>query len=991
MFKINVMSVAGFIFNPLIILFYKLYFAVVRAIAWVLDMLTQLFFIFSGMTPVASSGAVADENGEIVSTDLLNFFIQDEAFTQAYIYLCLVALGLIVVFAIGKIIKQDYFERSGPRSKAPIFRNIALSFIAFICVIPVFMFLLEAAGALALLVMNVLGYDGGGVGTMLFKISWDTGGFEDIVAWAEKNPNNGSYDPNNFGWINDNNLFREYFWASSDTFDVREGAHEFYWYVFIFAGLVLIVNLGKMMVAMVTRLYKLIVLFIIAPSPISQIVIDDGVKFKKWKDSVLQEALKVVGCVMCFLIFMLIASAVPQLDLMRFAYTPESAGYVSLIEGNNLTSELSNSVKSLYYSGTETPSSFDSAVNALGRCMLLIAGVGAIQDMDQVITPLLSGGGSSMELGNTGNAVINAGKSAAGAAWGLAKLGVSASAGLVSGGIDLVSGIISAKKGAEADVDKKYATPSKSDGGGGSPKPEEKEQTTGGAPENAQTPENAGAPGNAQTPENAEASENAGASETPKENPKPEEKPGEKPETPKSKDEKKGEEKSKILHSAAAIEKLKKRKGRRAIEKELLKGGFKFGKGIAKTGYKAASILGKAALSMTGLGSVAKGLSDVEKDVAQGMHKTFGKDAKTGKYHSSIGWLAGKAGEGIVKGASGAFGWFDERKANKIDQKEFLKEIKRNNEEAEIFHESHVENPNNTKPEVFIKGANTVGEYAEEILKAGSIVSDSINGGNSNLVLNKKTEREEGKVPKSKMDIHYENISNLKTATKDYRDQVEAHGAASTQAKEAKEKVKVTSARVVDSGKAVEKEIKFTAKHPEVFPSKQPSKRTVRIAKTGTSKPKVSYQTISDGDSMQLERIVELDLEILKNEGFVSESLYNAYNNGDSSSLSKWIDDEPVDIYMNDTALNSMLDKVVRDKVAYDMEEHGYDNLDNYKQKLKSDYIYARNQYSDKMRLIKEALVSGTPESMQRAKELMAEAVNASMAMNSIKNKIKND
>ena len=44
------------IFRPIVNGFYKLvygiWFGIIKAIAWVLDMLTQLFFVFAGMTPV---------------------------------------------------------------------------------------------------------------------------------------------------------------------------------------------------------------------------------------------------------------------------------------------------------------------------------------------------------------------------------------------------------------------------------------------------------------------------------------------------------------------------------------------------------------------------------------------------------------------------------------------------------------------------------------------------------------------------------------------------------------------------------------------------------------------------------------------------------------------------------------------------------------------------------------------------------------------------
>ena len=151
------LAIPGFfrgIVNAIMKGLYGIYFAVISAIAWILDMLTQLFFIFSGMTPIGTGAYTSD--GELLGDDILNYFVQSSSFRNAYLELCLVALGLVIVFTIGKIIKQDYFDRAGPRSKAPIFRNVALSFIAFICVIPVFMFIIQIASSLAMLVMNAI-------------------------------------------------------------------------------------------------------------------------------------------------------------------------------------------------------------------------------------------------------------------------------------------------------------------------------------------------------------------------------------------------------------------------------------------------------------------------------------------------------------------------------------------------------------------------------------------------------------------------------------------------------------------------------------------------------------------------------------------------------------------------------------------------------------------------------------------------------------------
>ena len=471
-------------------IWYGLYFAIIRAIAWVLDMLTQLFFIFSGMTPVSSTELDAD--GMASKNDLVNFFLQEDTFVNAYIDLCIVALVLVVVFAIGKIVKQDYFDRSGPRSKGPIFRNIALSFIAFICVIPIFYFLMSAVSALALLVMDALGYEGGGVGSLLFEMSWEDGGTSIIKAANELGAGvpglkqSDIYDKNNFGWYS-RDTFYYYYWDPEGNIKefaqggmLKDGIQEFYWYLFIFGGLILISNLGQMLMAMVTRLYNLIALFIIAPSPISQIVLDDGAKFKQWKDKLLQEAFKVVGCVMSFMLFIMIMGIVTKLDLARYAFTTESASSVGLLESNDLTQELSNSISGMYYGGSDVAEAgmVDKFINALGKMIIILAGVGAIKDIDSVVTPLLVGGSSSMTMGEAGKALSAAGKTAMGAAMAVGRAAVGGAVGLAGAAVSAGTGAtLSAAKGINKGIDNgvgafkdTLGAGKKADGGGETPK-----------------------------------------------------------------------------------------------------------------------------------------------------------------------------------------------------------------------------------------------------------------------------------------------------------------------------------------------------------------------------------------------------------------------------------------------------------------------------------------------------------------------------------------
>ena len=100
-----------------------------------------------------------------------------ESVTKAYFLLAGIGLLLIVVFTIYKIIKQDYFEKAGPRSKGPIFRNVAISCISFLLVIPIFYLIVHVSSLLAVAVMDAMGMKlNKFAGAQIFELSWsDTG------------------------------------------------------------------------------------------------------------------------------------------------------------------------------------------------------------------------------------------------------------------------------------------------------------------------------------------------------------------------------------------------------------------------------------------------------------------------------------------------------------------------------------------------------------------------------------------------------------------------------------------------------------------------------------------------------------------------------------------------------------------------------------------------------------------------------------------------
>ena len=480
----------------LVSLLYGLLQLVCKLVGTFVDLLNIAFYIFAGVD--FGDGRF---NIQSIATgekmNILDYFVFNESVTKAYFNLVLIAVVLVVIFTVYKIVKQDYFDRAGPRSKGPIFRNVAISCISFMLVIPIFYLIIHASSFLAVQVYSAMGMNiNTYAGMQVFQLSWSDGG----KAMHEVNNMLGGTDSNagSMWYLESNLLFTlladgEYvsydpeIMKALNMIGTNEEGEEvllewagplstmhkpaningqeiqkytyytnFYWYIYFVAVIVALKAMWNLVLAMIQRIFKLMGLFIVAPAPISQYVLDDGAKYKQWLEKSIQEGLRLVVACMSFAIFLLALGVISDINFasaFKTSMTEASGGraeilaninvstlayegeFASLptnvgVTGGTVTSieEFAEAygckVKNViyidggYYCG---PSFFESLINAFLQCLLIVSAGGAIKDLDPVLSPLISGAGSSLDSGSTGaaaNAVGKAALSVAGAAAG---------------------------------------------------------------------------------------------------------------------------------------------------------------------------------------------------------------------------------------------------------------------------------------------------------------------------------------------------------------------------------------------------------------------------------------------------------------------------------------------------------------------------------------------------------------------------------------------
>ena len=468
-------------------MFHRLMGTLYQVLGLFADLLHIAFYILAGVDMKAGNNNYGMFDIELISTgsrqNILDYFVFNESVTKAYWILCGIGLLLIVVFTVYKIVKQDYFDRAGPRSKGPIFRNVAISAISFLLVIPIFYVIIHVSSLLAVAVMDAMGMNATTfAGAQIFQLSWSDNGeamrlvnskLLNFAAIAEGKE--GVYSDTTFKWMLELDSDTIFIFMASETSYVdfapnllaalgvdswsggivthsgtNAGDVSFYWYIYLVGVIVGIKSLYKLLQAMLQRIFKILGLFIVAPSPISQYVLDDGAKFQSWLKQSIQEGLRLVVATLSFSIFLMVLKLVSDINFI----TPfkDAANAATQAESINVSADL------LVYneefanvpmlgdpgaSGTNAlESAFYSLANAFMQVFMIMGAGGAITDLDPLLSGLISGAGSSLEAGKTGegaNAVAKAATGlatrAAGAAMGGALSVAKGAAGLAVGGV----------------------------------------------------------------------------------------------------------------------------------------------------------------------------------------------------------------------------------------------------------------------------------------------------------------------------------------------------------------------------------------------------------------------------------------------------------------------------------------------------------------------------------------------------------------------------
>lgn len=289
---------------------YELLYTLQKSIAYIIDFIREIFLKLVGIETVKINGS---------EEDLLSHFLLSKGVSNAFWGVFLVGVILLFVFVIIAIVKSELAEGQQKRTKGQIIAKSLQSFLTFL-LIP---FLLLAGIVLVNTVMSAI--NGSMSGNLLSGSSQTclggqilvTSGYDAYIGPTGERANieqmfiSGQLDYNSLSTV------KSYYDLGNMNF-----------FIGIASGLVILVMFVMSAISFIQRIFDIVLLYIVSPASAATIPLDDGQRFKLWREMLISKVLGGYGIVLSMNLFFLI---VPQISAISFFDSNLKNGIVQLL------------------------------------------------------------------------------------------------------------------------------------------------------------------------------------------------------------------------------------------------------------------------------------------------------------------------------------------------------------------------------------------------------------------------------------------------------------------------------------------------------------------------------------------------------------------------------------------------------------------------------------------------------------------------------------
>ena len=272
---------------------WKLLYGISKSMYSIIDNLLACANMLCGIEPIRYQGA---------EMDFITFLMRNQAIWYAFVSAVLIGVFLVVIFSIIAIIRTISSEKV-EKTPAQIAVQVGKTMLIFIFIPAAMTLLIFFTNQIMIILYKAtLGGSPDGLGRFL------AGAFGQEAAEAKGYPSDFYLDPS----------FNYHSTSSAKSFmDLSEYDYFFSW----IGSLVIILALGQALLMFVDRAISIVILFVVSPISLSTTVLDDGARFKLWRDQFITKFLTGYGCIIGINIFALIIAAITNKDLVFFDNT----------------------------------------------------------------------------------------------------------------------------------------------------------------------------------------------------------------------------------------------------------------------------------------------------------------------------------------------------------------------------------------------------------------------------------------------------------------------------------------------------------------------------------------------------------------------------------------------------------------------------------------------------------------------------------------------
>ena len=269
---------------------WEIFYGISKSMYAIIDNLLACANMLCGIQPIRYQGN---------EMDFVGFLLRNQHITYAFVGAVFVAITLIVIFTLIAIIRSISSEKM-EKTPAQIAIKVAKTLLTFLF-IPAAMALLIffTNSIMRVLYSATLGGSPDGLGRFL------AGAFAPDDALK-------SGTPKDFYLLSDFN------YSSTSNMKKYVDLSDYDYFFSYLSCIVIIIALGQALLMFVDRAISLVVLFIFSPISLSTTILDDGARFKLWRDQFITKFLTGYGCIIAINIYALIIAAITDSALVFF-------------------------------------------------------------------------------------------------------------------------------------------------------------------------------------------------------------------------------------------------------------------------------------------------------------------------------------------------------------------------------------------------------------------------------------------------------------------------------------------------------------------------------------------------------------------------------------------------------------------------------------------------------------------------------------------------